>query len=183
MGTCTVFKLEDWKDLPIERESKSQNQAHSENNSHQSFDSGKMKESKDKVEIREEFPIRNEEITQDRTNSQNIIPQDYGNERRESGKTINKEKSRSHILSDKTELKAVDMPYTEENLLIYDINGTNKIEVHSEILRESKNTSKEEAHTERENCSFNPKENVFYEKSSKKFTPLRSLNSILKGIK
>ncbi|MBW0591624.1 hypothetical protein O181_131339 [Austropuccinia psidii MF-1] len=57
------------------------------------------------------------------------------------------------------------------------------MEVHSEIFRESKQTAKEETHTESNNCSFNPKENVFYEKSSKKFTPLRSLNSISKGIK
>ncbi|MBW0549930.1 hypothetical protein O181_089645 [Austropuccinia psidii MF-1] len=183
METCAVSKLEYWKEIQIEKESRSKNQAHPEKSPHQSFDSEEMKESKDKVEMKEEFSIKNEQIIQDRTHSQEINPQEYHKEMRKTDKTINEEKLRSHSLSDKPELKGVDMPYTEENLLISDINETKKMEVHSEIFRESKQTSKEEAHTESNNCSLNPKENVFYEKSSKKFTPLRSLNSISKGIK
>ncbi|MBW0582424.1 hypothetical protein O181_122139 [Austropuccinia psidii MF-1] len=180
METCAVSKLEDWKEIPIEKESRSKNQSNSEKSPHQSFDSEEMKESKNKVEIKEEFSIKNEQIIQERTHSQEINPQEYHKEMRKTDKTINKEKLRSHSLSDKPELKGVDMPYTEENLLI---NETKKMEVHSEIFRESKQTAKEETHTESNNCSFNPKENVFYEKSSKKFTPLKSLNSISKGIK
>ncbi|MBW0543418.1 hypothetical protein O181_083133 [Austropuccinia psidii MF-1] len=183
METCGVSKLEDWKEMPIEKESRSKNQAHSDKSPHQSFDSEEMEETKDKVEMKEEFSIKNERIIQDRTHSQEINPQEYHKEMRKNDKTINKEKLRSHSLSDKPELKGVYMPYKEENLLISDINETKKIEVHSEIFSKSKQTSKEQTHTESNNCSFNSRENVLYEKYSKKFTPLRSLSSIAKESK
>ncbi|MBW0559537.1 hypothetical protein O181_099252 [Austropuccinia psidii MF-1] len=131
MEICAVSKLEDWKEIPIEKESISKNQANSENSPHQSFDSDEMKQSKDKVEMKEEFSIKNEQIIKDRTYSQEINPQEYEKEMGKTDKTINKEKSRSHSLSDKPELKGVYMPYTEENLLIFDINETKKMEVHS----------------------------------------------------
>ncbi|MBW0570402.1 hypothetical protein O181_110117 [Austropuccinia psidii MF-1] len=136
METCAVSKLEDWKEIGIEKDSRSKSQAHSEKSPYQSFDSEEMKESKDKVEIKEKFSIKNEQIIQDRTHSQEINPQEYQKEMIKTDKTINKEKLRPHSLSDKPELKGVDMPYTEENLLISDINETKKMEVHSEIFRE-----------------------------------------------
>ncbi|MBW0562684.1 hypothetical protein O181_102399 [Austropuccinia psidii MF-1] len=67
METCAVSKLEDWKEIPIEKESRSQNQARSEKSPHQSFDSEEIKESKNKVEIKGELSIKNEQIIQERT--------------------------------------------------------------------------------------------------------------------
>ncbi|MBW0543004.1 hypothetical protein O181_082719 [Austropuccinia psidii MF-1] len=92
METCVVSKLEDWKEIPIEKESIYKNQARSEKSHHQSFDIEEMKESKDKVEIKEKFSMKNEQIIQDRTHSQEINPQEYHKEMRKTEKTINKEK-------------------------------------------------------------------------------------------
>ncbi|MBW0551855.1 hypothetical protein O181_091570 [Austropuccinia psidii MF-1] len=89
METCAVSKLEDWKEIPIQKESRSKNQAHSKKSPSQSFDSEEMKESKDKMEMKEEFSIKNEQIIKDRTLSQEINPQESQKEMRKTNKTIN----------------------------------------------------------------------------------------------
>ncbi|MBW0558988.1 hypothetical protein O181_098703 [Austropuccinia psidii MF-1] len=157
MEICSVSKAEEWKSLQKDNLPTSKNQAHSAENSNRDFDSKEMKGAKDNVKIKQELPMKKEEIHQNKTFSKDIIPQEYGNEIKSIYRTLKKEELRSYILSNKTDLRRVDMSSTEENLLISDINDTKQVEAHSEILRESKQNFKEEAHTESDKCRFNLK--------------------------
>ncbi|MBW0543762.1 hypothetical protein O181_083477, partial [Austropuccinia psidii MF-1] len=97
METCAVSKLEDWKELPKEKELRPKNQYNFLENSHQVLDTEEVKDSKDKVKIYEELaPISTEDIN---SNSKERNVTGILTSRRENGNTCNQNNWKSSINS------------------------------------------------------------------------------------
>ncbi|MBW0550717.1 hypothetical protein O181_090432 [Austropuccinia psidii MF-1] len=72
METCAVSQLEDWKELPVEKEPSSNNQEISEEHPHQVFKQEEIMESEDKSEIKVELASVNTEYIKTKPKEMNL---------------------------------------------------------------------------------------------------------------